>query len=529
MKTQRMNSILGNLIDPQRPYRAFVPQSVKIYPVHQLLPTLPAPSLEQWNPRMARDTRGYLDSLGSSPIGRQLYIHVPFCPAFCHYCCLYKTTEGDEQGSDTIELFTQALIREVGMVARVPAAQLRPVTSIYFGGGTPTVLTPDQVGRILRALREHLPLAQEPEITFEGMPQHLRVREYLQALVELGVNRISYGVQTFQPQLRKELGRIDTVEDIIAAAQTIRETGGIGALNFELLMGVPGQTLEQLKDDLRQSVDCQPDTLDVLFYNAVPGTKYYSMIKRGLREPQAAGTTLLEMRRACVEALTAKGYHHATGEIFDRISGRLDNFNQTHYGGPTGLDEMLALGPSSYGFLDGVVYQNVANLKEYFRHLRADRFPIRTWKSINAREAQRRGLLFGIQLRQINRHTVSDWFTRALIATWRARGLVSANAHGWELTGKGKLWYNMMQLEAMPMSECVAALDLAFAPDEQARLLFKPSRGAGNLPLARELERVIEGPVPVLRGARRTMFHVSKRIPRRRGRLGFGGPEAGEA
>jgi oxygen-independent coproporphyrinogen-3 oxidase len=520
-----MSPLFGNLVDRERPYRCFVPQSVKIYPLHQLEPTRAAPRVGEWNPTMSADTRAYLGSLESSSIGRQLYMHVPFCPAFCHYCCLYKTTDPRQQGSDYIEGFTQRLLKEIASYAEVPAAMTRPVTSIYFGGGTPSMLTPGQVERILTAVRRSFPLKPNPEITFEGMPHQLKKRDYLAALIDVGVNRISYGVQTFQPALRKQLGRIDTVEDIIAAAESIRAVGGIGALNFELLMGVPGQDVRALLNDLEQSVRTGPDTLDVLFYNAVPGTKYYRMINQGQRPPQVAGDALLEMRRESIAFLNQSGFHQTTGEIFDREHGRLDNFNQTHYGGSTGLDEMVALGPSSYGFLDGVLYQNVADVKQYIDLVDSGYHPVRTWRPIGEAEARRRGLLFGIQLRKIRRSNVTGLFTRSLVESWKLRGLARAVDDGWELTNAGALWYNMMQLEVMPLSEAGPALDLTFKPEEQQRLLFRQDAAQGNVSLARELERLIEGPIPALRPLRRGVFEVMRRVPRRRPSLRFTGPE----
>jgi anaerobilin synthase len=521
-----MYSALGNLIDRSQPYRSFVPQSVKIYPLHQLLPTQPAPKVGEWQPTMRTDTALYLARLGAAAMGRQLYLHVPFCPAFCHYCCLYKTMDPTQQGEDTIEAFTRALIREVEGTAEVPAALARPITSIYFGGGTPTMLRPDQVERILAAIFKHLPVGPAPEITFEGMPHQLRVRDYLRALVALGVNRISYGVQTFQRSLRKQLGRMDTVEDIFAAAESIRAVGGIHAMNFELLMGVPGQDLKALLDDLDQSAKAGPDTLDLLFYNAVPGTKYYRLINQGDRPPQLAGDTLLEMRRASISRMREHGFHHATGEIFDRQVGRLDNFNQTHYGGPTGLDEMIALGPSSYGFLDGVTYQNVPDLGRYLELIESGHLPIRASRAISAAEARRRGLLFGLQLKRLRSETVSSWFMRPLVESWKMRGLVVKAPGGWDLTDEGKVWYNMMQLEVMPFAEGMQALDLTFTAEDQRRLLFRTSEDPGNVALARELERLIEGPIPALRGFRRRTFELMRRLPRRRPPLRFTGPEA---
>lgn len=513
-----------------RPYRSYVPQSVKIYPIHLLLPTMPPPRIGEWSPVMRRDTARYLATFGSNvSLGRQLYMHIPFCPAFCHFCCLYKTMDPAQQDADYIEAFVRSLLEEIRVYGeRVPAARSRPVTSIYFGGGTPSMLSIGQVERILDAIAKHLPVVTSPEITFEGMAHQLKDVEYLRALCKNGINRISYGVQTFQPHLRKQLGRLDTVKDIFEAAEAIRGLGKINALNFELLMGIPGQDWPALRDDLEKSVQARPHTLDLLFYNAVPGTKYYDMIRDGSRTPQIAGDALLDMRKRAIEFFQANGYHHATGEIFDEVPDRLDNFNETHYGGSTGLDEMLSLGPSSYGFIEGTVYQNVTPVSKYMDLLKAGRLPIRAWQAISARQARRRGLLFGIQLRRIRREVVSSIPERLLVNSWEHRGLVTSTHRGWELTALGKIWYNMMQLEAMPLHEAGSALDLALDPSEQRRLLFNPQETRGNIALARELERIIEGPTPLLRPVRRGAYQLLSSLPIPRPRVTFAGPESTE-
>ncbi len=497
----------------ERPYQAFVPQSVKIYPIHGA-----------WDPVMLADTAAYLRRYGDqAELGRQLYMHIPFCPAFCHFCCLYKTMDHGEQGDDFIERFVQCLLAEISFYGDMAAARSRPITSIYFGGGTPSMLKPRQVERILDAVHKHLPLVENPEVTFEGMAHQLKDPDYLRALCATGVTRISYGVQTFQPTLRLQLGRLDTVEDIHQANDAIRARPEIRDLNFELLIGFPNQDLAAVIDDLEATVRALPDSTDVLFYNAVPGTKYYDMIHRGTRAPQPAGDALLEMRTEAIAYLTSHGYHHATGEVFDRRRGHLDNFNGTHYGGPTGLDEMLALGPSSYGFLHGTVYQNIASVGRYMECIRRGLLPIRTYQGLDAPRSRRRGLLFGLQLGLIRRQAVSGW-NRPLIAGWQLRELVSPVDDGWVLTEKGKLWYNMMQLEVVPPGETLRALDLTFDPDEQRRLLFRPHETSGNVALARQLERIIEGPIPVLRPLRRALFRTLAPLQKRRQPLTFTGP-----
>jgi len=456
-------------------------------------------------------------SKGARP-ERQLYIHVPFCPAFCHFCILYKTMDPKQQGDDYREAFVAALLREIEAYGAVPATSRQPCAAVYFGGGTPSMLTSDQVNRIMNAIRRHIPLTPNVEVTFEGMPHQLKDPDYLRNLCENGVTRISYGVQSFQPELRKQLGRVDTVRDIFECAENVT-LSGIPELNIELLFGIPGMSMSILEDELKHAIRLNPATLDLLYYNATPGTAYYDMMKTGARGPQVAGDELLSMRRTSMEYLESSGFQHTSGEIFDRRN-RVERFHEIHFGGSFGMDEIIGLGPSSYGFLDGVVYQNVPSVSKYIELINSGHFPLRTQDAIRPDAARRRGLLFGLLLFRVPKVMVGTLMQKMLFRRWERRGLVKSIGPYWHVTREGRVWYNLMQLELLSFDEGRAAFDLLLDGGEQRRLLFNPSEAVGNVTLVRELEKFIEGPVPVLRSARRYLFQRVKRREWQRGRTG---------
>ncbi|MEW5847331.1 MAG: radical SAM protein [Myxococcota bacterium] len=509
---------------PGRPFPALLPPIIKMYPVHQLLPSSPAPHPEQWAPALRPDTARYLDACpGGRQRTRQLYLHVPFCPAFCHFCMLYKTTDPKEQSSDVIERFVRALCREIELQGTTATARAREIDCIYVGGGTPSMLTLDQVERILTTAARHLPLRRGLEVTFEGMSHQLRHEPYLRGLQALGVTRISIGVQTFHQPLRVQLGRLDTAEDVAACAEAVTRVG-FQDLNMDFLMGLPGQDGPMLLSDLARATELGATSLDVLHYVATPGTRYYEMIRAGVRAAQAAGDTLLRMRVDSTAQLLAAGFHHVAGDVFDRNPARLTAFNQTHYGGQSGLDEILALGPSSYGLVDGTLYHQVASLPEYLRLISEEKLPIRAWKPLAAPQARRRALVFGLLLFRVPRHTVDNLAGRALVDSWRRRGLIEPGGPGHTLTGLGRLWFNMMQMEALPMTEGWSALDMLLEPAEQKRVLFQPGVQKGNLNVVRELETMIEGPIPALRLLRRLAFRGATSLRRPRGLTTHAGP-----
>lgn len=502
----------------KRPYPYFMGGSVKVYPLHQLLSPVEPPRMGEWSPVISEETRKAVAKYATGPAGRQIYIHVPFCPAFCHFCILYKTQDPKQQGDDYREGFVNALLKEIEAYSRVPATRRQRASAVYFGGGTPSMLTPGQVERIMNALAKHIPFTADAEITFEGMPNHMRDLDYLHGLRAAGINRISYGIQTMQPELRKQLGRIDTVDDVVSCAEGVYKAG-IPELNVELLFGIPGMTPELMRDDIEQCIRLDSTTIDLIYYAAVPGTQYYDLIRNGTRPPQVAGDDLLKLRLQSVAQLEAAGFRHTSGEVFDRRD-RHERFQETHFGGSDGMDELIGLGPSSYGFLDGVVYQNVPSVSKYIEIISNGRLPLRAYNPATPDQVRRRGIVFGLQLFRVREALVQNLFHKALFWRWQQQGLLERVPEGWKVTARGRNWYNLMQIDILPMSEGRAALDLLIDRGELDRLLFKPDPGSGNVGLVREIERFIEGSVPVLKPVRRYFFMQQVHTLRSRGKVG---------
>lgn len=507
-----------DLQSEKRPYPYFMGGSVKVYPLHQLLPAEDPPRIGEWSPVISEETRRAVARYSSGPPGRQIYLHIPFCPAFCHFCILYKTQDPKQQGDDYRERFVSALLKEIEAYGRVPATRRQRAGAVYFGGGTPSMLTPGQVERIINALAKHIPFNSDAEVTFEGMPNHMRDLDYLRGLKAAGVNRISYGIQTMQPELRKQLGRIDTVEDVYACAENVYKAG-LPELNVELLFGIPGMTPELMRDDIEQCIRLNTGTIDLIYYAATPGTQYYDLIRSGARPPQIAGDDLLRLRLNSVAQLEAAGFRHTSGEVFDRRE-RIERFHEIHFGGSDGMDELIGLGPSSYGFLDGVVYQNVPSVSKYIELIQGGKLPLRAHQQATPDQVRRRGIVYGLQLFRVRAALVQNLYHKALFLRWQQRGLVERAGDWWQLTRTGRNWYNLMQLDIIPMTEGRAALDLLIDRGEQERLMFKPDPGSGNVGLVREIERFIEGSVPALRPLRRYFFMQQARTHRSRGKAG---------
>jgi oxygen-independent coproporphyrinogen-3 oxidase len=179
---------------------------------------------------------------------RHLYVHIPFCPKVCPYCSFYK------EASDRNK--TQKFLDAVLKTAQAGANGLRPRT-IFFGGGTPTALSTTQLQFLIRGLREQIDFSDLAEFTVEMNPATVSL-EKAQALLELGVNRVSMGVQSWDPGLLLTLGRVHSAEQARRSFEILR-AAGVENINLDLIFGIPGQTEIAWRDSLRRTIDLEPD------------------------------------------------------------------------------------------------------------------------------------------------------------------------------------------------------------------------------------------------------------------------------
>lgn len=225
-----------------------------------------------------------------------LYIHMPWCVRKCPYCDFnsHAAPEHVPQAQ-----YIDALLED--LQGDAAAAQQRPLTSIFFGGGTPSLFAPEQIGRLLEGVRRHLEFAPDIEITLEANPgtiEHGRFAGYRAA----GVNRVSLGAQTFNEEQLRLLGRIHGQDDIVRAVSELRQAG-IDNFNLDLMYGLPAQTLPQAIEDVRSALALQPTHLSHYQLTLEPGTVFYHR-PPPLPDPDA----IWQMQIDCQELLATHGY-----------------------------------------------------------------------------------------------------------------------------------------------------------------------------------------------------------------------------
>ncbi|HEX8501984.1 MAG TPA: radical SAM family heme chaperone HemW [Pyrinomonadaceae bacterium] len=255
-----------------------------------------------------------------------IYIHVPFCRSRCSYCD-FATGAYDEA---LAERYVRALAREIEAFARAEAVEGNAeVDTVYFGGGTPSLLTPAQVSRVLEAVRRRFDVDARAEVTLEmnpGTVDAARLRELRAA----GVNRASFGAQTFDDRELKRLGRTHSADDTRRTLEDLR-AAGFDNLSFDLIAGLPRQTLAAWERNLSEALRLRPEHLSLYLLEVHEGTPLAAQIREG-RYRQPDPDLAAEMYRVMVERTREAGYEQYEISNFC-LAGRESRHNMKYWTG----------------------------------------------------------------------------------------------------------------------------------------------------------------------------------------------------
>jgi len=288
-----------------------------------------------------------------------LYLHIPFCTHRCAYCD-FNTYAGQQA---LIPAYVDALCAEVDWVGRRAPPDLR-LHTIFFGGGTPTLLTPRQIGSILGAIRQSLPISQDAEITIEANPGTVS-EAGLRAMRALGINRISLGVQSANGEELRMLERTHTYLDVLQAVSAARRAG-FDNLNLDLIYGLSEQDLETWQSSVRRIVGLRPEHISAYALTLEHGTPFGRWTSRGIMatpDPDMAA----DMYEWLSEELEAAGYAQYEISNWSR-AGRACLHNLQYWRGLP----YLGLGAGAHGYADGFRYSNVLRIQTYVDRMRRE-------------------------------------------------------------------------------------------------------------------------------------------------------------
>jgi oxygen-independent coproporphyrinogen-3 oxidase len=283
-----------------------------------------------------------------------VYLHIPFCRSRCSYCDFATDVYRD---SGAVERYVNALDREIGLFT----SKAESVDSVYFGGGTPSLLEPDQVGSILAAVRARFNVSADAEITMEMNPATVSAAQ-LSKYRELGVNRASFGVQTFNDRDLKLLARGHDANDARETFRLLRDAG-FANISFDLIAGLPGQTLEDWDRNLDEALAMGPEHLSLYLLEVHQGTPLAEQLRSG-RRPMPDEDAAAEMYEILLDRTAAAGYPQYEISNFAR-----PGFESRHNTKYWRLDPVYGFGVSAHSF-DGVQrYSNERETAAYVRRI----------------------------------------------------------------------------------------------------------------------------------------------------------------
>ena len=319
------------------------------------------PPYSQWNADQLPHVREAMAS-PPRPVPLGLYLHIPFCRKRCKFC--YFKVFTDNKASD-IEAYVSALSREIELVSQQPVMGDRPFRFVYFGGGTPSYLSSRQLTSLVDRLRANINWDQAEEVTFECEPGTLQEPK-VKTLKELGVTRLSLGVENFTDEILEENGRAHLSKEVYRAWDWI-QAAQFDNVNIDLISGMVGETWDNWKENIRKAIEFSPDSITI-YQMELPFNTVYSkdILGNKIETPVADWATKRAWLNHAYDELLAAGYHISSAYTLVKDPQKVNfSYRDNLWQG----SDLLATGIASFGYASGVHYQNKAEWKEYIGDL----------------------------------------------------------------------------------------------------------------------------------------------------------------
>ena len=360
-----------------------------------------------------------------------LYIHVPFCTKRCFYCS-FNTAPLEHD--DEMRRYVGALRRELGLLATTSWAAAVSLETVFFGGGTPSLLGPDDMAGILDELRARLALSPAAEITVECNPESVS-RDKLAAYRQAGVNRISLGVQSLDDSILPVLGRLHDAGGARRAFEAVREAGFDNA-SVDLMYGLPHQAADTWTRSVSGVLAWEPEHLSAYGLTLDAGSLWAVTGVEGLPGEGA----VIEQYWALARAAQARGFEHYEISNYARPGFR-SRHNQIYWHAA----EYLACGPGACGFVGDVRYGNVKPVTRYCATLESGALPIDTAERLTERQRVGERLILGLRLVDgvprawLDERAAGDTGLARRLAAWREAGVLAEHDDRVALTESGFL------------------------------------------------------------------------------------------
>jgi oxygen-independent coproporphyrinogen-3 oxidase len=315
------------------------------------------PPFSQWKRELLSEVEQVMQQPPADvPLG--LYLHIPFCRKRCKFC--YFKVFTDNKASD-IETYVSALSREIELVSQLPVMGGRPFRFVYFGGGTPSFLSPKQLTSLVDRLRANINWNDAEEVTFECEPGTLSETK-IKTLKELGVTRLSLGVENFSDKVLEENGRAHLSPEVYRAWKWI-QAADFHNVNIDLISGMVGESWDNWKDCIRKTIELSPDSVTI-YQMELPFNTVYSkdILGNKIETPVADWPLKRDWLNYAYDELMAVGYHISSAYTLIKNPQKVSfSYRDNLWMG----SDLLATGIASFGHISGVHYQNLPEWDDY--------------------------------------------------------------------------------------------------------------------------------------------------------------------
>lgn len=389
------------------------------------------------------------EGLAARALPLSLYVHIPFCESLCYYCACNKIiTKHHERG----ESYLRYLGREMDLHTAILGSG-RTVTQLHLGGGSPTFLSDTELRQLMAMLRRGFSIAPGAECSIEVDPRTVDGTR-LQTLADLGFNRISFGVQDFDPEVQKAVHRVQPAELVFALMEQARAVG-FDSINVDLIYGLPRQTPESFTRTLAQVAKLRPDRIALYAYAHLP--ERFKPQRRIVSAELPAPANKVAMLGNALESFQREGYVYVGMDHFAlpgdalAVAKRQGRLHRNFQGYSTQPDcDLIALGVSAIGRIGATYSQNAKTLQEYCDHLDQGRLPVARGLALTRDDLARRAVIMALMCQgevlfeSIEQAWLLDFRSYfaaelALLVELQAEGLARVDDSGIQVTDKG--WF----------------------------------------------------------------------------------------
>jgi oxygen-independent coproporphyrinogen-3 oxidase len=398
------------------------------------------PPFSTWNRESLEDVESALRSPpnANTPLG--LYLHIPFCRKRCKFCYFKVLT--DNKASD-IELYVSALSREIELVSELPIMGGRPFRFVYFGGGTPSFLSSRQLTSLVDRLRANINWDDAEEVTFECEPGTLSEPK-IQTLKQLGVTRLSLGVENFSDEILEENGRAHLSPEIYKSWEWIR-AADFDNVNIDLISGMVGETDENWQENIRLTIELDPESVTI-YQMELPFNTVYSqdILGNRIETPVADWPTKRGWVDQAFSQLAEAGYHVSSAYTMVKNPEKVTfSYRDNLWMG----SDLLATGIASFGHVSGVHYQNLPEWNDYLKALlEEDRLPLDRGNRPTDSQLLIREMILQLKKGYLDAGYFQDKFSVDILQRWEPiwagyeeEGLLTRGPGRIELTRQGLL------------------------------------------------------------------------------------------